>query len=102
MASDHLRVDDHAQVAGVGGEHVVAADVEHQWRVVAAPAERAVDAQDAFARLDAACDARGAIGQRVQADVAQIGRAHSELQSLMRLSYAVFCLKKKKKKNVTK
>src|SRR3546814_4673105 len=25
-----------------------------------------------------------------------VGRAHSELQSLMRISYAVFCLKKKK------
>src|SRR3546814_9741885 len=30
---------------------------------------------------------------------AEIGRAHSELQSLMRSSYAVFCLKKKNKKN---
>src|SRR3546814_5599521 len=29
--------------------------------------------------------------------VGQIGRAQSELQSLMRISYAVFCLKKKKK-----
>src|SRR3546814_5041555 len=29
----------------------------------------------------------------------QIGRAHVELQSLMRISYAVFCLKKKKKHN---
>src|SRR3546814_1029465 len=29
----------------------------------------------------------------------QIGRAHVELQSLMRLSYAVFCLKKKKTQN---
>src|SRR3546814_2378692 len=29
----------------------------------------------------------------------QIGRAHVELQSLMRISYAVFCLKKKKKNN---
>src|SRR3546814_6527781 len=28
----------------------------------------------------------------------EIGRAHSELQSLMRISYAVFCLKKKKQK----
>src|SRR3546814_2053388 len=28
----------------------------------------------------------------------QIGRAQSELQSLMRISYAVFCLKKKKNK----
>src|SRR3546814_8851009 len=37
---------------------------------------------------------------REQADKAkkpEIGRAHSELQSLMRNSYAVFCLKKKKK-----
>src|SRR3546814_5812472 len=29
-------------------------------------------------------------------DLVQIGRAHVELQSLMRISYAVFCLKKKK------
>src|SRR3546814_4460707 len=29
----------------------------------------------------------------------QIGRAHVELQSLMRISYAVFCLKKKKKQH---
>src|SRR3546814_4929635 len=29
----------------------------------------------------------------------EIGRAHVELQSLMRISYAVFCLKKKKKIN---
>src|SRR3546814_1657344 len=28
----------------------------------------------------------------------EIGRAHVELQSLMRISYAVFCLKNKKKK----
>src|SRR3546814_1371167 len=28
-------------------------------------------------------------------DTFEIGRAHSELQSLMRISYAVFCLKKK-------
>src|SRR3546814_3294101 len=32
--------------------------------------------------------------------VGEIGRAHVELQSLMRISYAVFCLKKKKKKTV--
>src|SRR3546814_4099844 len=29
---------------------------------------------------------------------AKIGRAHVELQSLMRISYAVLCLKKKKRK----
>src|SRR3546814_2140933 len=32
----------------------------------------------------------------------QIGRAHAELQSLMRISYAVFCLKKKKTNKNTK
>src|SRR3546814_3402064 len=31
----------------------------------------------------------------VKAGAQQIGRAHVELQSLMRTSYAVFCLKKK-------
>src|SRR3546814_4405994 len=30
-------------------------------------------------------------------NASQIGRAHVELQSLMRISYAVFCLKTKKK-----
>jgi len=33
---------------------------------------------------------------------AYIGRAHSELQSPYVISYAVFCLKKKKKKNINK
>src|SRR3546814_14433265 len=38
--------------------------------------------------------------ERVVAGIefAEIGRAHVELQSLMRISYAVFCLKKKNKK----
>src|SRR3546814_3806716 len=35
------------------------------------------------------------IGLNLVALRRQIGRAHSELQSLMRHSYAVFCLKKK-------
>src|SRR3546814_2429416 len=30
----------------------------------------------------------------------EIGRAHVELQSLMRISYAVFCLKNKNKKDI--
>src|SRR3546814_1493736 len=44
--------------------------------------------------------ARADIGPRTDADVAQRSEEHtSELQSLMRISYAVFCLKKKKKRN---
>src|SRR3546814_6831270 len=38
---------------------------------------------------------RPTIYDKLPADL-QIGRAHVELQSLMRISYAVFCLKKKK------
>src|SRR3546814_4512745 len=36
------------------------------------------------------------------APTTEIGRDTSELQSLMRISYAVFCLKKKIKQNTTK
>src|SRR3546814_7964953 len=42
---------------------------------------------------------RGDLGQADRADVARVRRSEehtSELQSLMRISYAVFCLKKKK------
>src|SRR3546814_6951799 len=39
--------------------------------------------------------------QRADRGVDKIGRAHVELQSLMRLSYAVFCLKKKREKRST-
>src|SRR3546814_5179438 len=36
-------------------------------------------------------------GLKLSAAPLKIGRAHVELQSLMRISYAVFCLKQKKK-----
>src|SRR3546814_7321617 len=41
-------------------------------------------------------DPRRWLGRLGRDDSRQIGRAHVELQSLMRISYAVFCLKKKK------
>src|SRR3546814_1305642 len=40
--------------------------------------------------------------KRIRIAPVEIGRAHAELQSLMRISYAVFCLKKKKQNNSTK
>src|SRR3546814_10729110 len=41
----------------------------------------------------------GIVSARVQSDLGFRSEEHtSELQSLMRISYAVFCLKKKKKK----
>src|SRR3546814_9661568 len=54
-------------------------------------ARRRFGSKDTRARHEAA-DHRGKA-----AIIFEIGRAQSELQSLMRISYAVFCLKKKKK-----
>src|SRR3546814_7548191 len=56
-----------------------------------------VDAGDAGACLAGLCRA----GEHAEFDDVGLGRSEehtSELQSLMRISYAVFCLKKKKKK----
>src|SRR3546814_5697625 len=48
----------------------------------------------------AGCSAKDWIGRRASSAAAARSEEHtSELQSLMRISYAVFCLKKKKKKN---
>src|SRR3546814_4941344 len=53
----------------------------------------------AFRAAALVLDRRGCVRRTVGYTVImeQIGRAQSELQSLMRISYAVFCLKKKKK-----
>src|SRR3546814_5680816 len=72
--------------------------LHRQLRVVAL--ERKVEVDDAFheeRREDADAaevqQVHGAVGtDRVVPEMREIGRAHSELQSLMRLSYAVFCL----------
>src|SRR3546814_5791008 len=66
------------------------------WR----QAENLDDAQEA--KLDLICRKLGLReGMRVQPELAaDRSEEHtSELQSLMRISYAVFCLKKKKKEN---
>src|SRR3546814_4248091 len=49
-------------------------------------------------RADGLSQARDERLRRDEARRPEIGRAPSELQSLMRISYAVFCLKKKKNK----
>src|SRR3546814_6992881 len=66
----------------------------------ASPTQPAARALPSFARRRAALGASGLHWKSAAAITAlallQIGRAHSELQSLMRISYAVFCLQKKK------
>src|SRR3546814_3152666 len=42
----------------------------------------------------------GSLGQRLQGGARRSEEHTSELQSLMRISYAVFCLKKKKNKQI--
>src|SRR3546814_5347579 len=89
----------------------VAAAIESIGRPVVA-ARRARDAERRFAQSGASIavvDARGAvelglgIARALSGTVEATGAARSEehtseLQSLMRISYAVFCLKKKKSK----
>src|SRR3546814_6803022 len=64
--------------------------------------ERGFRHREAFQELDYPQAFAGVAKWAVEIDDArripeQIGRAHVELQSLMRISYAVFCLKKKNK-----
>src|SRR3546814_5522748 len=49
---------------------------------------------------DEGYDARSAANAREALDAIRSEEHTSELQSLMRISYAVFCLKKKKRKNI--
>src|SRR3546814_17154895 len=67
-------------------------------------------AKDALGReprlfVDAAVESLVGIGvvddQTLAGRVDKIGRAHAELQSLMRISYAVFCLTKKQRNNTS-
>src|SRR3546814_8919477 len=77
------------QPAGGHGDHPGVLPGRHGTAVVGArPAARGGCA-GAAARLTAACEATGGAWPRSEEHT-------SELQSLMRISYAVFCLKKKK------
>src|SRR3546814_2715103 len=60
-----------------------------------------VDLQHGDLRIAIGCFARPGFGKRLIAGPLRMDRSEehtSELQSLMRISYAVFCLKKKKKR----
>src|SRR3546814_10280143 len=59
------------------------------------------DLPRAAAHPPRACRAGAGVGARTGDRVRRSEEHTSELQSLMRISYAVFCLKKKKKKTTT-
>src|SRR3546814_8133551 len=86
-----------------GAQQTQASDLRHlEGRDLAAlepdrPAVDRVVADDGVEQRGLA----GAVGADQPGDLARSEEHTSELQSLMRISYAVFCLKKKKKKHST-
>src|SRR3546814_4194028 len=73
---------------------------EHVEQLVAVPSVRALDLIGQVQRLEEHVDLLGELIARAEVDLQVRSEEHtSELQSLMRISYAVFCLKKKKKNN---
>src|SRR3546814_3492179 len=96
VCSSDLRARHHL---GKGGVDMLAIGVAGK---ILQPAAGGIETE---AGGDATADQAKAVPQAASAamhldqrQVAEIGRAHVELQSLMRISYAVFCLKKKKNK----
>src|SRR3546814_10236065 len=85
--SAQLEVDVHMALLVHGGQRVqgIAADGH--------------DGQPALVEDDTDPVVAVALRQKRTDAAREIGRAHAELQSLMRISYAVFCLTKKKTTN---
>src|SRR3546814_7708616 len=85
-AGAQVSIGDPLPIAGFFGDPLqFVGDLEALLRVLRPP-DRAAPPGERV------CQRRGI----VQCASQEIGRATSELQSLMRISYAVFCLKKKK------
>src|SRR3546814_10256835 len=90
----------------VGALHAGLADAVDEGQLAAAIGRQILDQQHPGAVLHLALDPGvAAEALRLLADVGHRQRSEehtSELQSLMRISYAVFCLKKKKHKSIYK
>src|SRR3546814_2389529 len=97
-SADHIRtaVDGHFVQAGHGRRAPVETFHHGDWVACYAPRER----MSAGATVQAFKAVGAVVGDQVLAVDRESTDEHtSELQSLMRISYAVFCLKKKKKTN---
>src|SRR3546814_2254206 len=91
------------------GNAALAEDLAQETWIRAVNADTAAVIQNPRAYLfriaaNLATDHQRHVGKGIEVPAAveqldKIGRAHVELQSLMRISYAVFCLKKKTKKH---
>src|SRR3546814_6292357 len=94
QAAEATGVGEHLHRLGVGGHDGAVVDGD-----LLGPKQQLGGAQPQGIGLALQHGAGDDVGELVDE---QIGEHTSELQSLMRISYAVFCLKKKKKKKTTK
>src|SRR3546814_5527141 len=86
-----IRLRTHPVIVGqmIPGDSAVAVDQQYRWQHgIAVVTHRGKAHRQAIGGIDAQC-----LGGGVRSE-----EHTSELQSLMRISYAVFCLKKKTKK----
>src|SRR3546814_5250914 len=91
-AGAHRRADrDLLQVGALGGGRL-GLDQVHEQRLQVVLQLVGIE----VGLADRAVDDAGLVGAVADLAALEIGRAHVELQSLMRISYAVFCLQKKK------
>src|SRR3546814_3969911 len=87
----------HVHVAAMLAQLHAVRDPAPQWRAGRLAAAVRADARDQLLRMRLRIDADGQIWLERLGHQASRSEEHtSELQSLMRISYAVFCLKKKK------
>src|SRR3546814_6288480 len=108
VCSSDLAVDHGVFVDRLGG-----ADERRHVKPVEAPVRELRQEVSEVARAVPVLAAPGVVGRELAlgdevdggllftVGVVEIGKHTSELQSLMRISYAVFCLKKKKDKNTS-
>src|SRR3546814_10548258 len=81
-----------ARAAATMGQYARSRDMHFDY-LIASPALRVTETLDEFLE---------AYGQNVEANWDRRSEEHtSELQSIMRISYAVFCMKKKKQQQIT-
>src|SRR3546814_8897947 len=101
LGLDALRLEPAARRRGIFGRDADMALAEPRRRAAFWPRER--QAAMADAEIDGGIKlAESKFVDDVRPDDAERSEEHtSELQSLMRISYAVFCLKKKNIKNIT-
>src|SRR3546814_9039718 len=91
QVSDYVYGDRAMPCRAVPGDGAIPIRTMLEW-MLGAGYEGAFDLELLGPRIER----EGRVAAVARAADVQIGRAHAELQSLMRISYAVFCLKKKK------